>query len=103
MRLSALAEELIARKEEVVFVGKIAGVTWLEYRILRLGFSQVVFNEKDFVPDQDNDVLIFDTYDRNLRDIFIQKSNWKKVILIADATTPNYDADVVFNPNLLEE
>jgi spore coat polysaccharide biosynthesis predicted glycosyltransferase SpsG len=103
MRLSALAEELIARAEEVVFVGRIDGVNWLEDRIYNLGFSQVVLNEKDFTPDPENDVLIFDTYEKDVFDNFIQRSNWKKIVLVADASTPIYDADLVFNPNIIEE
>lgn len=44
MRSSAIAEELIARGEDVIFVGQISDLPWVEERIASLGFSHI-FNE----------------------------------------------------------
>ncbi len=41
MRSSAIAEELISRGNNVIFVGRISNLPWVEKRIASLGFSQV--------------------------------------------------------------
>jgi spore coat polysaccharide biosynthesis predicted glycosyltransferase SpsG len=102
MRLSAVAEELISRGLEVIFVGRIIDVDWLKSRILTQGFSRVVFEEKSFAADPRSDVLILDSYTKKSSDMFVAKSNWNKVVLIADKSTPLYMADLVFHPNISE-
>jgi spore coat polysaccharide biosynthesis predicted glycosyltransferase SpsG len=102
MRLSAIAEEMISRNLEVIFVGDIGSIPWLENRILGLGFSRVLFNVGDFFSDPGLDILVFDSYTRDIDDCFISKLNWKKVVLISDVTTPRYSADLVIHPNISE-
>ena len=41
MRSSAIAEELIARGEDVIFVGQISDLPWVEERIASLGFTHI--------------------------------------------------------------
>ena len=41
MRSSAIAEELIARGKEVLFIGKISNLPWVENRISGLGFTEI--------------------------------------------------------------
>ena len=103
MRLSAIAEEMISRNLEVVFVGDIGNIPWLENRILGLGFSRVLFSVEDFFSDPRSDILLLDSYTRDIDDCFISKSNWKKVVLISDVTTPRYRADLVIHPNISED
>ena len=69
MRLSAIAEELIARGEEVIFVGSISNLPWVEDRIAELGFSEICENEKEFTPKSDSDVLILDSYQIPINDL----------------------------------
>ncbi len=57
MRSSAIAEELIGRGLDVIFVGKTAGLGWLEKRIKSLGFSAIYESESLFRPDPKGDVL----------------------------------------------
>jgi spore coat polysaccharide biosynthesis predicted glycosyltransferase SpsG len=47
--------------------------------------------------------LIFDSYEKSLHDGFIQRSYWKNVVLVADSSTPKYQADLVFHPNIIAE
>jgi spore coat polysaccharide biosynthesis predicted glycosyltransferase SpsG len=62
MRSSALAEEVIARNIEAVFIGDIQELPWVTSRIEELGFSQILNKEDDFVPNSNSDVLILDSY-----------------------------------------
>ena len=41
MRSSAIAEELIAKGKQVIFVGQITDLPWVEERIASLGFAHV--------------------------------------------------------------
>jgi spore coat polysaccharide biosynthesis predicted glycosyltransferase SpsG len=98
MRSSAIAEELITRKKEVIFVGQITEIPWITQRINSLGFSQILSTFWDFVPDPRSDVLILDTYTLPTNDPNIEKSKWKSVVAIVDALTPGYQADLLIHP-----
>ena len=63
MRSSAIAEELIARGEKVVFVGQISNLLWVTERIMDLGFIEIYNNPLDFTSKSDTDVLILDSYE----------------------------------------
>ncbi len=102
MRLSAIAEELVSRGLDVAFVGNIAGVDWLNERLLKLGFSTVEFEQRNFTSDPKNDILILDSYMKSPLDAFVAKSNWNKVVSISDKSTPLYLADLVIHPNISE-
>ena len=100
MRSSAIAEELIARGEEVIFIGKIFEVSWLAFRINTLGFSQIHPEGAGFISNPREDILILDSYVIPTNDVFIQPGKWKAVIIIADDLTPLYSADLVIHPGL---
>ena len=71
MRSSAIAEELIARGDDVVFVGQISGLPWVEERIGTLGFTQIHNNPGDFNSNPNSDVLLLDSYEIPVSDDFI--------------------------------
>ena len=72
MRSSAIAEELIARGEIVIFVGQISNVPWLAQRINNLGFSQILSSPESFMSNPITYVLILDSYIVTVEEIFIQ-------------------------------
>lgn len=100
MRSSAIAEELIARGEEVLFVGAFSEVPWLASRMNVLGFSEIFHSPKIFIPDPANDVLILDSYIVPVEEEFIQQKNWKRVVTIVDDLTPHYKSDLMIHPGL---
>jgi spore coat polysaccharide biosynthesis predicted glycosyltransferase SpsG len=100
MRSSAIAEELIARGEDVVFVGEFSDVPWLVDRINGLGFSQIFSNSESFISDPNTDVLILDSYIVPIDDDFIQQGKWGGIVVIADDVTPPYKTDLIIHPGL---
>jgi spore coat polysaccharide biosynthesis predicted glycosyltransferase SpsG len=88
MRSSAIAEELISRGKEVVFVGQTNELSWLSSRILSLGFAGINTNSNDFKSDPKNDVLILDSYLIPINDSFIRREKWVAVVTIIDEHTP---------------
>jgi spore coat polysaccharide biosynthesis predicted glycosyltransferase SpsG len=102
MRLSAIAEELIARDERVTFIGKVAELPWLALRINKLGFSQILESSAGYLPNPATDVLILDSYTLPVDDSFIQPDNWRRVVTISDEPTPPYLADLVIHPAISE-
>jgi spore coat polysaccharide biosynthesis predicted glycosyltransferase SpsG len=100
MRLSAIAEELIARGEEVSFVGRISNLSWVEDRIAELGLSEICENPKEFVPKSNSDVLILDSYQIPIDDPFIDHRRWLKIIAIVDEQTPKYRCGLRIHPGL---
>lgn len=100
MRSSAIAEELISRGHEVIFVGEFSDVPWLFDRINGLGFLQVFSKSQGFISDPDTDVLILDSYIVSIDDDFIQQGKWKGIVAIVDNVTPPYKADLLIHPGL---
>ena len=100
MRSSAIAEELIARGEEVIFVGEFSAVPWLADRINGLGFTQIFSESGSFISDPNADVLILDSYIVPIDDDFIQQRKWKGIVVIADDVTPSYKSDLIIHPGL---
>jgi spore coat polysaccharide biosynthesis predicted glycosyltransferase SpsG len=100
MRSSALAEELIGRGFESIFVGQVDGLDWVKERIDNLGFSRIIEGSTNFISDPAKDILILDSYEINLSDDFINRDKWKKIISISDDTTPKYICDLVIHPGL---
>jgi len=100
MRCSAIAEELISRGEEVVFVGEYAEVPWLVDWINGLGFSQIFRSPISYISNPVTDVLILDSYRLPIEDEFIQNKKWKGVVSIVDELTPNYFANLVIHPGI---
>ena len=100
MRCSAIAEELISRGENVLFIGSTSQLPWVSRHISNLGFSAIFQNSQSFIPEYNSDVLILDTYEIPLDERFIQGSNWHRIVLIADDKTPAYHCDLKVLPGL---
>jgi spore coat polysaccharide biosynthesis predicted glycosyltransferase SpsG len=100
MRSSAVAEEAIARGIPSLFVGKISELAWVSERIRGLGFTQVIENSSEFIPDRNGDILIIDSYEIPTDDVFVQLRNWSKVVSIFDELTPVYSCDLRIHPGL---
>jgi len=100
MRSSAIAEELIARGEEVIFVGQISDLHWVEERIASLGFGKIYKQSNDYISSSDSDVLIIDTYNGEITDPFIDPKNWLHIVAIVDELTPNYRCTLRIHPGL---
>jgi spore coat polysaccharide biosynthesis predicted glycosyltransferase SpsG len=100
MRSSAIAEELITRGEDVVFIGQISNLPWVEERIASLGFSRIYNQSSDYSPNSETDVLILDSYEIDIHATFILLENWLHVIVIADALTPNYRCTLRIHPGV---
>jgi len=103
MRCSAIAEELIANGEEVIFIGSMSELKWLKQRILNLGFSKVFESFEEFLPNQNTDILILDSYVINVNHQFLNLKNWYSVIAIVDSVTPNYRCQLRIHPGLDSE
>jgi spore coat polysaccharide biosynthesis predicted glycosyltransferase SpsG len=100
MRSSAIAEELIARGEEVIFVGQISDLPWVEERIASLGFGKIYKQSNDYISRSDSDILIIDTYTSEITDPFIDPKNWLHIVAIVDELTPNYRCTLRIHPGL---
>jgi spore coat polysaccharide biosynthesis predicted glycosyltransferase SpsG len=100
MRCSAIAEELISRGENVIFIGSTSQLPWVSRHISNLGFSAIFQNSQSFIPESNSDVLILDTYEIPLDEKFIHASNWHRIVLIADEKTPAYYNDLKVLPGL---
>ena len=100
MRSSALAEELILRGEEVIFIGVISELPWVEERIRSIGFTGIYDNPKSFKSNRTSDVLIIDSYEIPVEDSFISEANWLHVISLVDELTPNYPSTLRIHPGL---
>lgn len=100
MRSSAIAEELIARGEDVVFVGQISDIPWLALRVNNLGFCEIQSQEKGFISNPDKDILILDSYVVSVDEAFIQPNKWRAIITVADELTPAYKSNLIIHPGL---
>ena len=100
MRSSAIAEELIARGENVVFVGQISDLPWVEERIASLGFTHIHNNPSGFISNLKSDVLLLDSYEISVNDTFINPVNWLHIAAIVDELTPNYRCTLRIHPGL---
>jgi len=100
MRSSAIAEELIAIGKDVIFVGQITDLPWVEQRIASLGFAHVYADSIGFKSNPDSDVLILDSYEIDKSDTFIAQQNWCHIIAIVDEMTPNYSCSLRIHPGL---
>ena len=100
MRTSAIAEELIARGSEVVFVGRILDLPWVVDRIVDLGFARIIDEPEEFVPSGDSEILILDSYEISTIEDFIGAHDWTKVVGIVDELTPKYSCDLRIHPGL---
>jgi spore coat polysaccharide biosynthesis predicted glycosyltransferase SpsG len=100
MRSLAILEEFKARKLELVFIGKIQDTKWLTTKIVDFGFTEILESENDFTPNPKSDILILDSYTIPADSPFIVSRYWKKIIVLCDELTPNYQADLYIHPGL---
>jgi spore coat polysaccharide biosynthesis predicted glycosyltransferase SpsG len=91
---------LIHQGEEVIFIGTVSGLNWIENRIRELGFALIYDSPNLFFPDEKTDVLILDSYSIDKNDPFLTKSSWNKIIAIVDSVTPDYRCDLRVHPGL---
>jgi len=98
MRSSAIAEELIDRGKNVVFVGQISGLPWVWERIATLGFNHIYNESSCFLSDPESDVLILDSYEIDEQDAFIAPEKWLHIIAVVDEYTPNYCCTLRIHP-----
>lgn len=100
MRSSAIAEELIAQGEEVIFVGQISELPWVKERIALLGFTNIYDSPSDFFSNASSDVLLLDSYEISESDNFIAPESWLHIVSIVDEPTPNYRCTLRIHPGL---
>lgn len=100
MRSSAIAEEVIDRGFQAIFIGEIDGIPWLNERINLLGFSEIHDRSSRFKSNPENDVLILDSYSIPTSETFIQEKNWLAVIRIFDKFTPEYKSMLQIHPGI---
>jgi spore coat polysaccharide biosynthesis predicted glycosyltransferase SpsG len=100
MRSSVIAEELIARGETVVFIGRITDLPWVVERIASLGFSHIYNDPGDFTSNSKSDILLLDSYAIEVDDDFINLENWLHIVAIVDELTPNYSCTLRIHPGL---
>jgi spore coat polysaccharide biosynthesis predicted glycosyltransferase SpsG len=100
MRSSAIAEELIARGKDVIFVGQITDLPWVEERIACLGFSKIYIKSMEFHSNPESDVLILDSYTIQTSESFIDQKNWRHIVAIVDEITPEYNCTIRIHPGL---
>lgn len=100
MRLLAIAEELIERGQEVIFIGNITGVEWLRTRVENFGFSETYQLEESFQPKNESDILVFDSYTLLPGNDFIKKEKWFYVVLVMDENTPRFESDLIIFPSI---
>ena len=101
MRVSAIAEEAIARGLDSVFIGDTSELPWVTQRINNLGFKQILSNLKYFKSNPMEDLLILDSYNLLVSNELLERSKWNKIIVISDEFTPNYDCDVRISPGVI--
>ena len=100
MRSSAIAEELIARGKDVIFIGETSELPWVKERITNLGFTDVFTETSEYLSNSKSDVLLLDTYLIDIDDAFISPENWLHVIVIVDELTPNYRCTLRIHPGI---
>ena len=100
MRSLAILEEFKTRGYEIVYIGKIDRMPWLSAKIDSFGFNLVVGDESKFEIDADSDILLLDSYSINPSSEFISRVKWKRIIVIIDELTPDYDGDLFIHPGL---
>ncbi len=75
MRSSSIAEEFITRGANVIYVGLISDLPWIEARISFLGFNQIHNDASQYVSNSESDILTLDSYQINIDNSFIAVKN----------------------------
>ena len=100
LRSSVLAQEAIAGGYECIFVGQIKNLNWVYEHIKKIGFDQIHETFSTFHSEPKRDILIFDSYDLPIDNVYIQPDFWRLVVCIADESTPTYKCDLRIKPSL---
>jgi spore coat polysaccharide biosynthesis predicted glycosyltransferase SpsG len=100
MRSLAILEEFKDRAFELVFVGKVQDLIWLTTKINEFGFTEIHESEDDFKSIPESDILILDSYTIPVDNTFVTNNDWKKIVVLCDELTPNYQADLYIHPGL---
>ena len=101
-RSLGVIEELISLNYKTIFIGRISEIPWVHQKIKSVGFSQIFENEDEFISNNQNDILILDSYTVSPSSPFIDKRYWKFVVTIIDSSTPQYLADLKIHPGVSE-
>jgi spore coat polysaccharide biosynthesis predicted glycosyltransferase SpsG len=101
MRSCVIAESAISVGINTIFIGNLDGIEWLETKVEKIGFSQIMNNFSSFVLNESEDVLILDSYDSS--DSWLLELNWLGKIVIVDPISPNFHADLRFHPGLEDD
>jgi spore coat polysaccharide biosynthesis predicted glycosyltransferase SpsG len=94
MRLCSIIEEMLEHKNEVLLVGEIEGVSWLEKRVATLGNKLHFLRENEFISDPSRDVLVIDSYTLDPNSKFLANEKWHKIVALVEVGTPKYRADL---------
>lgn len=94
LRCLSLAQELLDKDFEVVFVGDTSEISWVTKKIMNFGFVSSFKTCFEFSGDRSEYILILDSYVIPKEDQFLNKSEWKGIIVFVDEDTPKYDADL---------
>lgn len=100
LRLSSIMEESISRGIETQFIGKIDEMPWVQQRLENVNGLRLVDSSIDFVPNEDTDILLLDSYTLDVNDPLLAPSKWKSVVSVVDALTPPYKSDLQIHPGL---
>ena len=100
LRSLAIFQELNARGCEIIFVGNIENLPWVEEKVKQTGFRNLVDNEYFFLNNPQTDILILDSYVIDPKSSFVEKTKWKKIVTIVDEFTPSYFSDLIVRPSI---
>jgi spore coat polysaccharide biosynthesis predicted glycosyltransferase SpsG len=100
LRSLAIFQELNARGCEIIFVGKIENLPWVEEKMKQTGFKYLVDSEKNFLHNPQTDILILDSYEVDPQSAFIENTKWSKIVTIVDDFTPTYSSDLIVCPSI---
>ncbi len=94
MRLFSIIEEMLECEMNVLLVGIIEDIPWIEQRLKNFGDKLKFVSENKFISDPSNDVLIIDSYTLDLKSDFVAKKKWLRVVALIEVGTPRYVADL---------
>ena len=100
LRSIGIIEELVSQKYKVVFIGDVCELSWVMEKIKSVGFMEIFTSEQEFLSNKESDILILDSYDIKINSPFISLDKWKSVIVLFDAYTPNYNANLKIYPGI---
>lgn len=94
-----IAEELIDRNYEVLFIGNFQNLGWLQKKISASGVQCLPLKNLESFSTS-SDMLIIDSYTINPKASYLDRAKWKNVIVIFDEVTPRYDCDLMIHPGV---